>query len=79
MHDSCITMRIDLNVYISIIMNLLYYLRKSFILIELNLSYFLWLCEWLLYNGFNWHMMKMVRYTMLREDRLYYTLVYSVI
>jgi hypothetical protein len=37
MHDGCITVRIDLNVY----MNFLSYLRKSFILIEFNPSYFL--------------------------------------
>jgi hypothetical protein len=40
MHDSCITVRIDLNVYIQI-MNFLSCLIKSFILIELNPSYFL--------------------------------------
>jgi hypothetical protein len=33
-------------------MNFLSCLKKSFILIELNPSYFLWLCEWLLYNVF---------------------------
>jgi hypothetical protein len=42
MHDGCITVRIDLNVYIySIIINFLSCLRKSFILIEFNPSYFL--------------------------------------
>jgi len=35
MHDGCITVRIDLNVYIQSC------LRKSFILIELNPSYFM--------------------------------------
>jgi hypothetical protein len=40
MHDGCISVRIDLNVY-SIIMNFLSCLRKSFILIELNPSYFM--------------------------------------
>jgi len=29
----------------------------------------------LLYNGFNWYMIKRVRYAMPMEDGLYYTLV----
>jgi hypothetical protein len=42
MHDGGITVRIDLNIYyILIIMNFSSCLRKSFILIEFNSSYFL--------------------------------------
>ena len=38
MHDGCITIRINLNVYIQSLLNSSH-LRKSFILIELNHSY----------------------------------------
>jgi hypothetical protein len=41
MHDSCITVGIDLVYLYSIIVNFLSYLRKSFILIKCNSAYFL--------------------------------------